>query len=229
MKTYDKIPRTLPDRDFPTGDVSETHRHRQVQQWFDKVGEFSSEIFSSYIKAAHTPTEKHHQNARFTNPLALIVTQHWGTLRDDKQNLATKGYMTGCAFIRDTGFLPDFDRDLRASLGHIRSEIAPETFAENTWAGMARSHPNVFAKYEKLYELGTKHFELGSSGSDIHFIAGLGLSYMLSAAAWLETDAKISNFSGLANDPTLDLRVSDFKNFFVSGEPLAPDVIIPKK
>ena len=227
MREYDKIPRTSHDDHFPMADVSDVRKLNVADKWLKDMALHDHYEFSTYIHAKYKATDKDSINARFNDQGAVVLTQYWGREIAENPMLVTRGYELGSIFIRDTNFLPDFDMDLRQPLMKMRLEDAdPIFFAQNAWAGMARSHPNVFAKYERLYELGAEHFDIDNDTNETLFIAGLALSYMLSVTAWLEKDVKISKFTSMVNlrETKHDFKAMQFGKLFSTAPGLASNI-----
>lgn len=224
MWAYDKIPQTSLNDHFPMADVTDVRKLNVADKWFKDIALHDHYEFSTYVHTKYRANEKDSINARFNDQGAVVLTQYWGREIAENPMLVTRGYELGCIFMRDTNFLPDFDIDLRQPLMKMRLEDAdPIFFAQNAWAGMARSHPNVFAQYEKLYELGAEHFDIDNDTSEKLFIAGLALPYMLSVAAWLEKDVKISKFTSMVNlrEKRHNIQTEAFGKLFSTAPGLA--------
>jgi hypothetical protein len=211
MRGIEQPPITLPNREFPFGDVTDQSHSEMADDWFDTVSAYPEERLRNYMEYASKPKDMHDKAGKATHQAALKLCENWDYHHDGLLNLhITSGYLLARTFQDETRFLPAFTVDLSEQLREMGDNdrtkngvIIPsrlskaEFFGRTAWAAMERSHPNVHKQFKRLIEIARVPFSLNLDDGEQYFIVGMMMPYIFSCVSQIENHVSYHGYTGL--------------------------------
>lgn len=222
MQKSERVPSINPNETFPNSDVADQKKLHRATAWIAYADTLEKTAFREFMDKRYVPLRTDSTVSRKVYNAAVHLCREWDNKRGDGRHFVSTGFIISRAFMNDTAIYPNCEADLSAPIERMKHENSPTDFAGAARRGMFDSHPNIFSFYESLYEIAAKRFELNSPERSDSFVAGMALPYMLSVAGQLEKQAKEAQFTSMSTT-RLDLRKTEFADFFSNKIPLASD------
>lgn len=231
MGTFETIPLTLQNKQFPIGDIGE-FEYEKTKNW---LHDFDPR-----------PNENMTVDERITAGRYIIcklnLAMDFSTLQSDKathqsavqlceiwdKNAESVGRNVRCAYIgyklsrmlvSKAHFLPRPQYDYSQELANIAyaPESDPEVFSTNAWKCMQK-HERVYDIHHRLYQMGSEILEYDEPDFDNRLRAGMAIPYLVASVSRLWGYG--SRASAMCAD---DISKENFLQSIIKGPSLAHD------
>lgn len=226
MATYDRIPDILPNKQFPIGDICDSHKQAKADAWIGGIAKQSLGQFVSMLNLSSRihPTIITDKSAKTHNE-ALALCKAWDRVENidgtkDYFRFSSVGYRLMLAFNKETQYLPFYNMDFSQELSQMRlpeeNLYRAREYAYAAWSCM-QQYGNVHRTLTELLEEAGKKVDLVPDDHRQLFQAGMALPFNLGLTARLIGYTKpFSSFNSRDGSGNLmNIATTDFNTFFI--------------